>query len=311
MTRDKGRSPLYGSRQRLAGMLTGLMAIVMLALPVASAAAEYDEIFLWRVPGAQNSMYLMGSVHLLPPEAYPLPLPLERAYRDSQLVVMEADINRVQDSDAQSALIEAGTYPPGERLRENISWELYRRVARAAQWLTIPMTVLDGYRPWYTGLTMEVTAYLKQGYRPELGIDSHFAKLAARDNKNTIFLETLDEQAEFFTSMSPDMSRDYLALTLTNLETMREEPNALLEIWLEGDEGELEDFVDEIQSEYPAIYRQLILTRNRKWIDQTRELLDSSDDVLMVVGAMHLFGEHGLLELLEQLGYEPERVELD
>lgn len=275
----------------------------VIALWVSGPAAA--EIFLWEVKGNTNKVFLLGSMHLLPASAYPLPDAMESAYRQSEIIVFETDMAAVADEETQMALLNAGMYPEGQTLMNALHTRVLGPYAEAVEKLGLPVTMLNRYRPWLAALTIEMSVYAKKNFRAELGVDRHFYDKAVIAKKEIRTLETIEQQSEFFTGMDEKMAQDYLAATLVNLDEVDNDPLEIYEIWRDGDDGDMEDLLEPLMDDYPQLYRRFIRDRNEKWLPVILELLKGNRNALVVVGALHLPGDHGLLELVERAGYDP------
>lgn len=283
----------------------GIRAFLSGVLLLASASAAFaEENFLWTVDGKHNRVYLLGSMHMLPPQAHPLPAVMDDAYRDSRVIVFETDIGAINKPDNQKVLLQAGTYPRGQTLSNSLPGEQLEKLVDVADELKLPVGMLDGYRPWLAALTLELSAYLKQGFKPDLGVDQRYYQRAQKDGKTIITLETLRAQTGFFTDLSDSMSMDYLDMTLYNLRDPEDLPLDVLEIWQDGDVGEMEDLLEDVQDDYPQLYQRFIRDRNRYWLPTILDLLKQKRNALVIVGALHMPGEDGLVNLLSKAGYE-------
>ena len=281
--------------------------LLALSLLFASSLATADESFIWSVQGKHNRVYLLGSMHMLPPTAYPLPKAMHDAYNDSEIVVFETDIGSANKSDNQKVLLQAGTYPKGQSLSNSLPGNQLKQFISIAKELKVPFEMLNNYRPWLAALTLELSAYMKQGFQSDLGVDQFFYQRAVKEKKAIITLETIREQTAFFTEMTDRMSNDYMGMTLYHLRDPTDLPEDILEIWLDGDDGDMEDYVEDAEDDYPQLYNRFLRDRNRAWMPTVLELLKEKRNVLVVVGALHLPGDHGLLELLRNAGYEPQQ----
>ncbi len=287
---------------RIAGALIAGFLLFAVAGPATA------ESFLWHVKGAGGSVYLLGSMHLLPASAYPLPDAMEQAYRLSDVLVFETDIGAVGQEETQMGLLNAGMYPEGQTLMNELNTGVLGPYAETVQKLQLPVSMLNRYRPWLAALTIEMSVYAKHHFKAELGVDRHFYQKAVPANKEIITLETVEEQGEFFTAMDSAMQQDYLRMTLESLDEIDYDPNELYEIWADGDDGDMEDLLELAQDDYPALYNRFIRERNQKWLPVVLDLLKRDKNSLVVVGAMHLPGDHGLLQLLENAGFDPEQM---
>jgi uncharacterized protein YbaP (TraB family) len=143
------------------------------------------------------------------------------------------------------------------------------------------------------------------GFRPELGIDAHYAARAEKDGKERIFLESARFQVELLAGMPEERQEDLLRQALRELEVIGEKSDALVSAWKSGDADALEAIVSISLDEHPQIRKELFTDRNIRWASRLERLLDSEGDTLVIVGAGHLAGKDGILSLLRQKGYRP------
>lgn len=284
--------------------LLGLVALLALASGAASARG-----MVWQVGDADNTVYLAGSVHLLPPSAYPLPEAFQRAYENAAIVAFETDIGELQSSAAQTRLFQAARYPDGTGLDDHLDDALYARVANLLGEMGQSISAMRSFRPWFIAGMIEVQAFMAEDFRQDLGLDTHFHERAVEDDKAILPLETLDRHLAVLTEMPADMARDYLAATVENVAALSDAPAAVFDFWREGDTAGLAAYVEEQIDDTPALYERLLFSRNDDWMAHIEALLAGSDDAMVLVGTLHLVGERGLIEQLRAAGHRPERVE--
>lgn len=289
-------------------MSVKMLVILMASLLTSISGAVQADNFLWKVKGEKNNLYLMGSMHLLPASAYPLPDIIEQVYRLSDIIVFETDMAAVADEETQISLLNAGMYPEGQNLMNALHTSVLVPYAEAVQDLNLPVSMLNRYRPWLAALTIEMSVYAKYQFKAELGVDRHFYEKAVAAEKEIIALETVESQSKLFTEMNDETAQNYLALTLDNLDEIDYDPRELYEVWADGDDGDMEDFIEPVQEDHPRLYNKFIRGRNEKWLPKILELLKADKNVFVVVGAMHIPGDHGLLQLLENAGYDPDQL---
>lgn len=277
---------------------------VLAACALLGTGAAQAEGFVWRVADGDNSVYLAGSVHLLPPEAYPLPDAFQEAYEAAEIVAFETEIGKLQGSEAQTVLFRAARYDDGSALESHLDDELYGQVNEVLGDMGVSISAVRGFRPWFVAGMIEVRSFMAAGYRQDLGVDTHFYDKAEQDDKAILPLETLDRHLAVLTEMPPEMARAYLAATVENVDELEDAPTVVYDFWRAGDADGLADYVAEQMAADPALYERLLFARNRQWMDKLENLLAGDADAMVVVGALHLVGERGLLEKLEARGYE-------
>ncbi len=280
-------------------------ALIGFTLVLTSGVVCADQ-FVWRVPGANgNSVTLVGSVHLLPPQAYPLPPAYQKAYAGSEILMFETDMAALQSPTTQFRLLEQASYPPGESLSGNLAPPLLARLQNSLSSIGLPLAMLDRFRPWFVATLIELTAFAQAGFRPDLGIDVHFFERAQTDGKGVYGLENLDQHLAVLTDMPEPQSRAYLADTLDNLKMLEAAPTELFALWQQGDADGLAAYVAEHAQTNPQLYARLVTERNHAWLVDIEALLQGNANAMVVVGALHLAGAQGLPALLERAGYQP------
>ena len=246
---------------------------------------------VWAIRGAHNTVYLAGSVHLLKSGEAALPVALEHAYARAKALVMEVDIDSMDSPEAQSILLEKGMYSDGANLKDSIGETRYRRVAAEAERLGIPIEGLQSFEPWAIALTLTQLEYMQLGYDPEQG------------------LETLEQQIDVLAGLSKDDQARFLDQTVSEMHDAERDTQAVLSAWRSGNNAKLAALLGEDYQEFPSLYRALVTDRNRSWMPQIERFLADNRDYLVVVGALHLVGDGGLLELAKARGYKPEPLQ--
>ena len=278
--------------------LRWLLALGLLGSLSANAASP-----VWAVRGAHNTVYLAGSIHMLPPGDAVLPPGFGRAYADSARLVMEMDLARFDPLEAMAWMMDHGTLPAGTSLRSLLGEQRYGRVSAAATGLGLPMSALDTLAPWVVGIEITDLAYEHEGFDPEQGVEEQLVRRAQQDRKPTAGLETLPEELGSLTGLpSADQIR-MLEQTVDELKDIKSEMHEVTAAWRHGDTARLATLLASEYDAFPALYRPLVSDRNRRWLPQVEEMLKANDNSLVVVGALHLVGPGGLLELLRSKGY--------
>ena len=283
----------------------GLLCTVLVALAPADGQAR-DRHVLWSVAGQHNTVYLLGSIHVLRPDDGGLPRPAEAAYEDAEQLVMEIDMDDVAATDPAAMLQtmqRTALLPDGQTLRDVLGAD-YAAINARAQQTGIDLAALDPFAPWFVAITLFQVELAKRGFSPELGIEQTLAARAGRDHKPIQGLETADEQFAVMASLPLAQQKRFLMMTLEESEQIDEQLDELLKAWRTGDTATLARVLTAEFDDFPELYRPLTEDRNRAWVDKLVDLLDDRDDYLVVVGALHLVGRHSVVELLEQRGYE-------
>ena len=286
-------------------MKAGIAVLVLLAGAALGARAEGSHHFFWEVQGQHNRVFLLGSVHMLKAADSALPAEVLHAYARSQTLVMELDLNDLNGDALLGAGLESATLPEDQSLSEVLGPELYASFLAHARPLGLEPEMMARFRPWFAALLLEQAALTSSGFAASAGVDEQFAQRAQADHKPIIALETMDEQLGFFAQLSAEQQRQFLRSTIQELDTEGSEAAIMVRAWQRGDTAELERLLHKESGESPELFRMLTTDRNRNWLPKIRALLDDDQDYLVIVGAMHLVGSDGLVELLKRQGLSP------
>lgn len=266
---------------------------------------------LWKVSDADNSVYLLGSFHLLRPSDYPLSGDIDAAFADAESLVFEMSPEEMSSPTLGMQMAQAGMRADGTKLDSELS---AKTVALLSAWLTdngIPPQAIEGFEPWFAALTITITEMTKQGLDPKLGLDAHLAALAAKADKPTAGLETGTQQIAFLDGMGKEEQIQFLAEALSESRDAKEEMEKLHGAWRAGDADMLwREMAVQMKQDYPGLYKRINVARNDTWVPKIQKRLDETrkDDTLVVVGALHLLGPDGVVEKLRAKGYRVERV---
>jgi uncharacterized protein len=262
--------------------------------------------FIWRVERDGHIGWLVGSIHVLTPEYYPLPDTMEKAFLRSAILMEEADVTQMTSPDVIELLTTKAIYTDGETLKTQLSPETYKMAAERLSRFGLPMSTFEKMRPWMMTLTLVAAEMKRAGFDGELGVDRHFFDRSSSLGKQFRTLETLAEQLAVFASFSPKLQEAMLRDTLKSLDSEISQMKTVADVWRSGDAAALERIVLEPMMKEPALYDAMIVTRNRNWVPKIEACLDAGH-CFVVVGAAHLLGPDGLLVSLKQKGYAVEQ----
>jgi uncharacterized protein len=280
----------------------------LLALGLLGSLTAHAGSPVWAIRGEHNTVYLAGSVHLLKANDSSLPAAFDHAYGDSKALVMELDMSKVDPMEAAGWMMEHGMLKEGTTLRATIGEERYRRVGKEAERLGVPMEAADMLQPWALGLQLLEMQYVQLGFNPEQGVEQQLQHRAQADWKPISGLETLDEQLGALQGLSAADQARFLDMVITEMRDVESETQSLVAAWRSGDAAKLGALLSDEYKSFPALYRVLVTDRNKRWVPQIEKLLHGSQDYFVIVGALHLVGDGGLLELMRRDGYKPESL---
>ncbi len=276
----------------------------LLAMLCAGAHADEGKHVFWEVTGRHNTLYLLGSVHLLHNTDRALPAVTEAAYLDAETVVEEVDLFAATADLAGGPGLALQTLPAGKTLAGVLGPELHARLQKDAAALHIDTDFLTSMQPWYVAMLLTQTRLLQQGFSPTDGVDYQIAERARSDRKPLRGLETVAEQLSLFANLPLEDQRDFLLAALDEPDAGKELAD-ITAAWRRGDLSLLESLLRQGAEESPAFFKTLTTDRNLRWLPQLEKMLaDPVNDYLVVTGALHMVGSDGLVALLRKQGYK-------
>lgn len=273
-----------------------------------SAAPAASAHFVWKVAkDARPIAYLVGAVHVLTKDAYPLPAVFERAFRETRTLVEEVDLGASSDPGAVLPLASKAMLTDGRTLTAILDKDTARLVQAKASATGLPMLVVDRMKPWLAAMTLAVPALQRAGYDPAFGLDRHFyerAKAAARPVRG---LETVAAQLAALDSLPMPVQIDMLKAVLGDIDTQVGAVADIVRAWRNGDVRALERLLLDEFRESPDVYQRLLVDRNRAWVPQIAACSAEPAPCLVVVGGAHLVGGDSVVALLRQAGFSVEQ----
>ena len=259
--------------------------------------------FLWKATSEKGSFYVQGSIHLLKAGDYPLAPAIEEAYARSTALVLEVDMKEMLAPETQQLIMEKAMLGGGQTLEKTLSPEVYGMLSEKLGEAGLPVAALQTFKPWFTALTLILTKMQSMGFDPSHGIDQYFHEKATTDSKEVIGLESAKFQINLFDSLAEGDQDAYMNRMLKELDLFETQLAGILGAWKAGDCETLGALMHESFKEYPGLYESFVLNRNKDWIKKLDKMASKDKTPMVVVGAAHLPGKGGLLELLKDKGY--------
>jgi len=275
-----------------------------LASVVLSTAARADGALhaLWELHGKHNTVYLLGSIHVLRPSDYPLAPAVLNAYGNAKSIFMEVDLQEIDSQQMQMELLASARLPEGKTLPDIMGKQRYERAGALARAVGIDISIFDAFAPWFVAEAISQLQLQQLGFQPTSGVEMFFLEHARSDGKSVAGLETVHDQIALFTALSLDAQADYLISSLEEAHDLPKEVDDMVHAWQRGDTVW---FADQMKSEFgrdPALYQSLLVARNRKWLPKIEALLNDDKNYLVIVGTGHLVGQGSVIELLGKDG---------
>jgi uncharacterized protein YbaP (TraB family) len=281
-----------------------LTAIALLLLACTSVAAQAGKSFMWKVQGENGSVaYLLGSLHILTQEWYPLNATINKAFAESTVLVEEVDLDEANDPALMMTALMKAMLTGGKTLDQVVAPEVFAEVKRRTEKSGLPMAAIQKMKPWLVAITLMSPELLAAGFKPELGVDRHFYDRAVSAGMKRQALETIAYQLDRFDQMSPALQEDLLKSTMADLDREVSGVKELAQAWGTGNVGGMEKLMLAGLQESPELYKSLLIERNHNWLPQVESCVKQNAGCFVVVGAAHLVGPDGLPSLLTRKGY--------
>jgi len=258
---------------------------------------------MWHAKFGDSTVYLFGTVHLLPNDTdWRFPA-LNDALSKSQTLYIELiDDDQVSMTSLVMRYGMDTDHPLSTLLSEGDNTAL----TKAAQLAGLPggTTALQPMKPWLAALTLAVAPLVKAGLDPAAGVDKQLQAQATRAGKPVHGLETAEQQIHFLADLPESLQLAFLRDTLRDVEKDKEELLSLIDAWKRGDVAAIAKLEnDELKTKEPALYQKLLVQRNQDWAARIKDILRKpGTTVLVAVGAAHLAGPDSVQAQLAKIG---------
>jgi uncharacterized protein YbaP (TraB family) len=269
----------------------------------------YAESSVWTVEKNGNTIFLGGTIHLLTESDYPLPDAYEKAYAGSVEVVLETDMQKLQSPEFQATMMRELSYTDGRNLQQVVNKNTYRALEQFFTTRGIPMANIIGFKPGMVS-TMITMVELRQLGLTGTGVDAYFSTKSINDQKKLGQLETVETQLAFIANMGAGQADEMLIYTLADIERLPTLMQSIKDAWRQGNMTRLGEVgIGPFKNEFPAIYQALLVDRNNAWMPQIEAMLKTRVIEFVLVGALHLAGDDGLLAQLTARGYKVQQLQ--
>jgi len=267
------------------------------------AAAVGERICLWEAASETGgSIHLLGSLHLMKEEDYPLDSRFEEVFNRVDTVVFETDIDGAGSPEFQSYMLSKAFYPDQKSLETELSETAYAALEEFLSQQGIPIQSVSSFKPWFLGLTLTTLQMIQLGYNPALGIDQYFYARAKEENKSIMELESPKYQIDLMGYLADIDQESYIQQIIDDYDQLDSQMEQIVAAWKTGDLGKM-DILNDSLREYPLLYEALLADRNHNWLARMEGYLEEDRKLLVIVGAGHMPGKDGLISLLEEKGY--------
>lgn len=256
---------------------------------------------LWKVEGKGiQPSYVFGTFHLLPQADFELKDHVKRALIDSEQLVLELDMD---DPNMQMDMMQSMNMKDATKLSDLITPADFQLVKeRLLSSTGMPLEMMDRYKPFFVS-TMLQFDFIEGDIA---SFEGSLMQLAIEQEKEVLGLETVGEQMRIFDSIPYQKQADDLVEMLKEDRDMKTLFDEMIQVYKAEDIEALDQTMHK-EMDDPLEFRLLITDRNQRWIERIGELAASKSSFIGV-GAGHLGGEQGVIQLLRDAGYEVEPV---
>jgi len=233
---------------------------------------------------------------------YPLSDAIYQAYSNTNHLVVEIDL-KPKDEAKMVPLIQKYAFNPTVPLEKRLSPEGLTLYKKACLKKSLPCQQFSSYQAWFLSVQLSLMSMQKLGYQDELGIDKHFLKKAHQANKNVISLESAESQFKLLGGFDQQQQESML---LQSLQMTKEDFVGLFDAWKSGDDNAMKIMfqADFEQPGAKAMYQAIFDDRNINMTKKISENIKANKSLFVVVGAGHIIGEQGIVELLKKEGFK-------
>ncbi|HME41256.1 MAG TPA: TraB/GumN family protein [Steroidobacteraceae bacterium] len=267
-----------------------------------SARADGALHSLWELHGKHNTVYLLGSIHVLRASDYPLAPAVLEAYGNVSSVLMEINLEETGSAQVQAEMLGSAILPEGKTLPDVLGPQRFEHADRLAREVGVDLSMFGQFAPWFAAEAVSQLQLAQLGFQPETGVDMYFMERARNDGKSVAGLETVHDQIALFQNMSLDAQADYLVASLEQAHDLPREVDSMVHAWKRGDTQWFETQMLSELGRDPRLYQSLLGERNRKWVPKIEALLREDKNYLVIVGTGHLVGQGSVIDLLKKDG---------
>ena len=294
-------------RRALLLLVAGAFALPAAAGPAGKSPHRFARGLLWRCarPRVWPS-HVFGTIHLADPRVLDFPEPVRLALSRSRRYFMETR----HAAPERARFLEAAQFEDGRRLEPLIGAEAFAKLAAHLRERRVPETVIDRIKPWAALVNLTVTPEDYGGETP----DQKLLVLARSLKLRIDALEGIEEQISVFEGIPMDTQVALLRHALEHRDDLAGLIEPTIQAWLRRDLAALDAVNARIGARYPdvadhyrVLYRRVV--RDRSIVMAHRLFMPlRQGHAFVAIGANHLYGEEGVLRLIEKQGYRLERV---
>ncbi|HUO90664.1 MAG TPA: TraB/GumN family protein [Rhizomicrobium sp.] len=274
------------------------VAAAALCLP---ARAQNASPAFWTIHGPKGTVYLVSSLHLLPPQIDWHRPEIDRAMQSADSFVFEVPTGESERGAETQFILENGLLPAGEKLSMRLTPDGRRDFHRALELAGVEQRNIDQKRPWLAEVVLTVQSMYRRNYSALHTPEGEAHDFAARNGKEVRYFDTTEQQMEFLAGADRSNSTEQFSAVLADFPNQPEREDRFVEAWAAGDVTMSASLVAAGLRDLPDEQR-LLNERNRDWASQIEGMLGEKHTFFVAVGIAHLVGPGGVPALLRAHG---------
>jgi uncharacterized protein YbaP (TraB family) len=260
---------------------------------------------LWKVADEDTTIWLFGTIHILPAGIDWYSGPVAKALESSDTLVTE--IVAADDPAVAAKVGQIALSSPPRNLREQLPADVRKEYEAALTALQLPVSAFDANDPWYAAVVLSTLPVMKEGYDPNHGAETLLAAKAKAKGLPQVGLETAEGQLGLFDALPPETQVTYLREVLESFPKIGTEIRGMINAWKGGKADELAKLMNEDESD-PLLMKVLLVDRNKAWAQWIAKRLEQPGTVFVAVGAGHLAGRDSVQAQLAAAKIKSKRV---
>ena len=263
----------------------------------------YAKSSVWKVSKDSNHFYIAGTIHALSKSDYALPKEYEEAYLNSELIVFEADTNKLSQKSFSYLINTKTRYKKNDSLDNYLDNDTKEKLIKYLSANNILYKNIKNLKPGILSIYL-TSLELKKLKLTALGVDAYYSLKAKEDNKKIKYLESIYKQLDFLSSMSKGYENEFVNYTLKDLKNIKKQFFLMKKAWRSGNIAELKRIsLDPWVNDFPILYENLLIKRNKAWMKKILKMSKTKEVEFILFGALHLVGEEGILNKLKNKGF--------
>lgn len=277
------------------------------APPVKPVAQTVARPALWKVSDADTTVYLFGTIHLLPKGMSWTGPKLDAAMAQSQDLVLETVID---DPAALGAIMmKLGTSPGLPPILDRVPPAIRPKLKATIEKTGLPLTMLNGMETWAASLVISTASLRSAGLDHDEGAETQLTNAFRKAGKPVAGLETPAQQLGYFDGLSEEAQRKFLVSVADGSDRMAKEFGAMIGAWRKGDVKQIALTFDDEMRDSTELADTLLYKRNARWAEWIMQRMEKPGTVFIAVGAGHLAGKQSVEELLARKGLKVVRLQ--